>query len=384
MKKLTGLLCLILIITSNACTTPVPASNQIDTLPAQIVSTQQSPTPTQHLTPTSKEHQCVGKPRADFPKVTTPGDTYGWNIYTNEEYHFSFAFPANWQFYQESDHFLCLKSQPVEAVLRIGYKWLKEDLNIFRSKQLQGEIATEGLVKVLGQEIDRRVIRYAGQANTIIYDTAGRVFGADLEMAIELSATSVKSDLAADLIITEDIQHEVDAIVQSFQFIERYCLGEQRTGFDTVSTPGNLYGWNIYNNDEYGFHLAFPPNWLLFERSHSICLRPVSAEAVFYTGFKWSTEDVEIFSSSAPEGEFFEEGTAVFLGEETIRQVLRYEDRVKVVMYDTARKTYGDKLEFSLDLRTTAFDKESYLRMELTEEIQAVVDSIVESLRLVK
>ncbi len=164
-----------------------------------------------------------------------------------------------------------------------------------------------------------------------------------------------------------------------------HCSGEPKTGLPTESSPGRYQGWFRYTNDEYGFSLLFPPDWELSEGRNYVCLRVQSERTIILVvGFKRATEAISISRSGVGAGEFTTDGKVRFMGLEISKEILRYRNKDKTILYKLPNATTiipVGALEFTLSLDDF---RDNYDAAELSDIIQITADMIVESFELTK
>ncbi len=162
-----------------------------------------------------------------------------------------------------------------------------------------------------------------------------------------------------------------------------HCGGEPKAGLPTESSPGKTPGWFRYTNNEYGFSLLFPPDWDLVEDRNYVCLRVQSEPTIILVvGFKRAAEAISISRSGVGAGELITDGKVGFLGQEISKEILRYQNKDKTILYklhDDATVIPVDALEFSLSLDDF---RDNYDAAELSDIIQMTADTIVESFEL--
>ncbi len=145
--------------------------------------------------------------------IESTGPYRGWSRYTHPTYGFSLAFPPDWQL-GEGQNFICLKPPSTSTIfLVIGFKRNNETVTIQRTGVGAGDIATEGTVNFLNQNISRDVLTYQGKVKAILYNMATEIPVNSLVFTFSLD------DFTPDyesISLPAEIQKIADQIVESF------------------------------------------------------------------------------------------------------------------------------------------------------------------------
>lgn len=118
-----------------------------------------------------------------------------------------------------------------------------------------------------------------------------------------------------------------------------FMRGECSPGSDSepISTPSPAR----YNNSDYGFSIDPPSEWTIEGFDDHLIISNGSYR--LFIGFSRTGEQVPIFRTGMPSGDFVDGGTYLFLGEERAKQLLVAEGKIKLVDYAT-RMPAGDLL----------------------------------------
>jgi hypothetical protein len=147
-----------------------------------------------------------------------------------------------------------------------------------------------------------------------------------------------------------------------------------------VIASDRFEGWYRYTNLDYGFSFHCPPDWTLEHRPHQLILRHKVVDTLQFTvGYRRASEDLWLYRTGMPAGDFVPGGSVEFLGREISRDVLVYEGKAKVVLYNySSAVPWGDIIfGFSLD----DFEGD-YGRVDLPEDVQNQIDQVVSSFEL--
>ena len=132
-----------------------------------------------------------------------------------------------------------------------------------------------------------------------------------------------------------------------------------------------------YTNPENGFTFKFPGDWTLEEAPHYVFLRKGPFRLVI--AYRRPEESHNIQPTGMPSGELIDAGSVMFLGQEVSREELVMDDRVKRVLYDSAREIQFKNIAFVLMLDAGQND---YTAIDIPEEIQAVADQVLASFNM--
>ena len=171
--------------------------------------------------------------------------------------------------------------------------------------------------------------------------------------------------------------------VQVEVFNDRIYIAEENGGLLVVEISQPRDGFYTYTDPHYGFEIQYPTTW-------ELDLRPTASNHIYLSkdtftlvvGYRWAAEQVFIRRTGVPAGDLETRGSITFLGEEVSRDVLVYEGKVKVVLYDYAGEIPVSDLVFFLSLDD--FSTGDYDQVEIPESIQDEVDRILESFDLVE
>lgn len=170
---------------------------------------------------------------------------------------------------------------------------------------------------------------------------------------------------------------------------DAYAPRDQAIGFRCV-VPAAAYtvvesdrydGWYRYTNLDYGFSFHYPPDWTLEDRPHLIILRHQVIDTLrwFTVEYHRVDEDLWVFRTGVPAGDFVPRGSVPFLGRELARNVLVYEGKDKLVSYGSGDATPWTDVVFSIVLEDFADD---YQALDLPEDVQRQIDQVVTSFEL--
>jgi hypothetical protein len=147
----------------------------------------------------------------------------------------------------------------------------------------------------------------------------------------------------------------------------------------TVADSDLLDGWSKYTNLDYGFSFHFPPDWALEERPHQVTLRHKVVDTLqFRLDYRRVSEDIGIWRTGMPAGDFVPRGSVQFLGQEISRDVLIYDGKDKLVAYNFGALPRGDVI-FDPVLEDGRVDYED---VDLPEEVQRQIDQVMTSFEL--
>jgi hypothetical protein len=134
--------------------------------------------------------------------------------------------------------------------------------------------------------------------------------------------------------------------------------------------------WQRYENQGYGFSFGYPATWTLTEVPNAVELR--QGTLALRIGFRAAAESVDISAgrTGMPAGDFVYGDKVFFLGQAIPAQVLQYEGKAKMVLYDTSVLEQSD-LTFSIVLEDV--DNADYLALDIPETALAEVKQILES-----
>ncbi len=158
-----------------------------------------------------------------------------------------------------------------------------------------------------------------------------------------------------------------------------HCERDPQTGLSLETSPGKYVGWYQYTNETYGFSLAFPPGWELIEGQNYVCVRPqYKPTTILIVGFRRDSEDLPIQRTGVGAGDISTIGKVNFLGQEISRDVLRYQNKDKAILYNFGMEINTDGMIFTLSLEDFHTD---YDMAELSVSIQSTTDTIIESFK---
>ena len=117
-----------------------------------------------------------------------------------------------------------------------------------------------------------------------------------------------------------------------------------RVGIEPTPAPSPTPtpAWLQYENQIYGFSFGYPATWTLTELSNAVELRQGSL--ALRIGFRSSDETIDISGgrTGMPAGDWIYGDKIAFLGETIPAQVLLYERKAKMILYDTSVMEVGD------------------------------------------
>jgi hypothetical protein len=137
---------------------------------------------------------------------------------------------------------------------------------------------------------------------------------------------------------------------------------------DASSAQGE---WERYVNEAYGFAFQYPPTWTLETGENLLKLK--QGTLLLAIAFQWSDEDVPPPWTGIPAGDLESRDALAFMDGEIEKQVLVYEDKVKMLLYSAA----VDDLMINIRLDDAA--ETDYQALEISEDIQSESDEIVRS-----
>ena len=141
-------------------------------------------------------------------------------------------------------------------------------------------------------------------------------------------------------------------------------------------TPGELPAESrTYTNPENGFSFSYPADWTVEEAPHYVYLRKGPLYRLVIA-FRRPEESHNIQPTGMPSGEIIDTGSVKFLNQEISREELVLDDRVKRVLYDSAREIQFKDIAFVLMLDAGQND---YAASDIPEEVQAVADQVLAS-----
>jgi hypothetical protein len=143
-------------------------------------------------------------------------------------------------------------------------------------------------------------------------------------------------------------------------------------------SPTPTPAWQRYENQDYGFSFGYPIIWTLTEEPNAVVLR--QGTLMLRIGFRWEEESVDISGgrTGMAAGDFVYGDKVFFLGQAVPAQVLQYERKDKMVLYDTS-VTEGTDLAFSIVLEDV--DSANYEGVDIAKPVQAEVAQILQSFK---
>jgi hypothetical protein len=143
----------------------------------------------------------------------------------------------------------------------------------------------------------------------------------------------------------------------------------------------DLYdGWYRYTNLDYGFSFHYPPDWTLEDRPHQLILHHKVVNTLRFTvEYHRVDEDRWLFRTGMPAGDFVPKGSVTCLGQEISRDVLVYEGKEKLVLYNYSSAIPWKSIGFGFVLEDGQGDYET---VELPEDMQSQIDQVVTSFEL--
>jgi hypothetical protein len=149
---------------------------------------------------------------------------------------------------------------------------------------------------------------------------------------------------------------------------------------NTVVESDRYEGWYRYTNLDYGFSFHYPPDWTLEDKLHLLVLTHKFADTLRFTVvYHGIDEDVWLFRTGMPAGDFVPRGSVPFLGRELSRNALVYEGKTKMMSYG-----YGDATPWTDVVLNIVLEElvTSYEAIDLREDVQKQVDQVVSSFEL--
>ena len=154
-------------------------------------------------------------------------------------------------------------------------------------------------------------------------------------------------------------------------------------GAGDASPAGGAAEWLVYTNADYGFAFSYPPEWTLTEdpggyqvaggmAAPSITLSQGTLR--LHVQYKRPEEMTVLGPGGRSAGQVEECGTITFLGQSLARNVLTFEGKKKSVFYGAQL----DDLVFYVQLDDDAGQPVDYEAIDLSEDVQAEIDRILE------
>jgi hypothetical protein len=129
-----------------------------------------------------------------------------------------------------------------------------------------------------------------------------------------------------------------------------------------------------------GFSFHYPPDWTLEERPHVLIFRHQVVDTLWFTvEYHRVDEDRWLFRTGMPAGDFVPKGSVTCLGQEISRDVLVYEGKEKLVLYNYSSAIPWESIGFNFVLEDEQGDYET---VELPEDVQSQIDQVVTSFEL--
>jgi len=148
----------------------------------------------------------------------------------------------------------------------------------------------------------------------------------------------------------------------------------------TVVESDLFAGSSKYTNLDYSFSFHYPPDWTLEERPHQVTLRHKVADTLqFRLDYRRASEDIGIWRTGMPAGGFVPRGSVQFLGQEISRDVLIFEGKDKLVLYNYSSAIPWGDIVFDPVLEDGRID---YEVVDLPEEVQRQIDQVMTSFEL--
>lgn len=298
--------------------------------------------------------------QAPSPEPTLPAAAEdGLVTYTDETYGLSFQYPSDWTIQEQGPRYVRLGQGSLS--MYIGFMWLYESVDIRPQSGLPaGEFESRGTVTLLGQELSREVLVYAGMDRAVYYNGAGSMIPAgDLMFAIVLEDLSA----AESAQVPEDFQVAADQIIESMVLVS---VGETLTHSDPT----------------YGFEFYYPVAWSLSEESNAVRLSQDTLS--LRIAFKHPSEDISLCGgrTGMPAGEFVDlEPTFLILGGELSKHALVYENRTKIVFYG-GTNCDGEEAGGLLLIGWLEDQDPNYDEVDISPAVQADAERILSSFRL--
>jgi len=184
--------------------------------------------------------------------------TADWKVYRNEEYWFEFKYKSDWQLEQQ-DNYIELKpiinDKPEEISISVNIitnrpkdytlaGWLLQNGNNNASCDFVKKVDKIEWCGVNSERFEAvRADDYGVTKNGIDYDIQFRVAYGRQEMDKYISDKELSGEI--------DVLNQ---ILSTFKFIEKD---------ETV-------GWNVYRNEEYGYEVKYPKDWVYKEYNNAI------------------------------------------------------------------------------------------------------------------
>lgn len=160
------------------------------------------------------------------------------------------------------------------------------------------------------------------------------------------------------------------------------CDRTPEEGLALSASSGTAQDWYLYENDQCGFLLTFPPEWRLVEGANYLCLGPQdNPDIILIIGFKRDTENISITRTGVGAGDIFTMGQVDFLGQSISREVVRYQDKDKTLLYNYGIEISVGEVIFTLSLDDFQTD---YDLAEISSEIGLTTDLIIESFEFIE
>jgi sulfatase modifying factor 1 len=143
----------------------------------------------------------------------------------------------------------------------------------------------------------------------------------------------------------------------------------------------DLYdGWYQYTNLDYGFSFHYPPEWTLEDKPHLVTLQHKADDTLqLGIGYRWASEEIGHWRTGMPAGDFVPKGSVPCLGQEISRDVLVYEGKDKMALYNYSSAIPWGDIVFGFVLED---EQDDYETVDLPQDVQRQIDQVVASLEL--
>lgn len=310
----------------------------------------------------------------------TPVPTPVVQQYINNAYGFTFDYPETWTL-TEAPHRIMLNRDSMR--LSIAYGWAANPgfhPMGGRTGLPAGDLLYSDKISFLEQTIPVHALAYEHKDKMLLYGDSGLIEVGDLAFSIWLEDPKGADYEALDIPAT--VKDDAKAILESFARIEATGSPPEPTHPPVPVTEKDPL---TYVNDAYHFAFIYPSNWNLEELpGEPEGPRGASANAVHLTRdtlrlsiwFKHPEEDAMLGPSGRAAGEIVEAGTVTMMGHDVNKEMLVYEDKVTSVFLSA---TFDD-LELYVQLDDGVGAEGGYEAINISEAVQAEMDTILESL----
>lgn len=242
------------------------------------------------------------------------------------------------------------------------------------------------VILLLGVQACAVTSRQSGENNSLSEQTADPEITASLSVGVSLAnpASVYCEENGGTLEIRLDAQGGEYGVCmfpdgsecEEWAFMRGEC--QPSSDIQAVSTPIPAR----YTNTDYGFSVDPPAIWAIETYDDHLIMSDGSYR--LFIGFSRTGEEVPIFRTGMPSGDFIDGGTYLFLGEERPKQLLVAEGRIKLV--DFATRMLADNLVLSIWLEPDPNDPNlptDYREWDLPIEVIQTADDVLFTFMLI-